>query len=297
MPEPFDIRQLRYFLEVADARGFSRAAKRLGVSQPAVSQQIREMENALGAKLLQRQGRRILLTPAGRLFRERAHEILRQVDQTVQEISSEPRQLHGTLRLGVIPYLDVALMPKLLGRFAEAYPAIDLSVLEISSTEIETLLEEGRLDLGLGWLTRHSPALHYEHLCDDEFTVVIAENHPWAKRRVIEFGHLHQQRLVQLPDSYVMRRMTDDLFRKHRIRPRTVAEINSVEMLLRSLDPLRALALMPRVSLREAGNLGLRAVRLQGRNLGLEIGLFQLADSQNSAATAFAALAKTVAGK
>ncbi len=297
MPEPFDIRQLRYFLEVADARGFSRAAKRLGVSQPAVSQQIREMENALGAKLLQRQGRRILLTPAGRLFHERAHEILRQVDQTVQEISSEPRQLHGTLRLGVIPYLDVALMPKLLGRFAEAYPAIDLSVLEISSTDIETLLEEGRLDLGLGWLTRHSPALHYEHLCDDEFTVVIAENHPWAKRRVIEFGDLHQQRLVQLPDSYVMRRMTDDLFRKHRIRPRTVAEINSVEMLLRSLGPLRALALMPRVSLREAGNLGLRAVRLQGRNLSLEIGLFQLADSQNSAASAFAVLAKTVTGK
>jgi DNA-binding transcriptional LysR family regulator len=126
MPEPFEIRQLRYFLEVSDAHSFSRAARRLGVSQPAVSQQIRDLESTLGAKLLERKGKRISLflslTPAGQLFEERAHGILRQVDQTVEEITSEPRQLHGTLRLGVIPYLDVALMPKLLGLSAQAHP-------------------------------------------------------------------------------------------------------------------------------------------------------------------------------
>jgi DNA-binding transcriptional LysR family regulator len=64
-------------------------------------------------------------------------------------------------------------------------------VLEISSTYIETLLEEGRLDLGLGRLTRHSPSLHYEHLCNDHLTVVVGHGHPWAKRRVVKFSDLH----------------------------------------------------------------------------------------------------------
>ncbi len=130
MHEPFEIRQLRYFLEVADAGNFSRAAKRLGVSQPAVSQQMRDLEKALRAVLLQRRGKRIMLTPAGVLFQEHARTILRQVDKSLQEISSELGELHGTLRVGAIPYLDVALMPKLLGLFSEEQPAIDLSILE-----------------------------------------------------------------------------------------------------------------------------------------------------------------------
>jgi LysR family cyn operon transcriptional activator len=298
MQEPFELRQLRYFLEVADAGSFSRAAKRLGISQPAVSQQMRDLEGGLRAVLLQRRGKRTLLTPAGLLFQEHARTILRQVDKSLQEISDEPDQLHGTLRIGVIPYLDVALMPKLLGLFAAEHPGIDLSILEISSTNIETLLEEGRMDVGLGWVTRHSPSLRYEHLCNDQFTIVVAEDHPWAKRRTVDLSELHLQHLLQLPDNYVMRRMTDEMFRNYRIRPRTVAEINSIETLLRSLGPLKAIALMPRISLREAGGLGLKAIRLKGRDLGLEIGLLRLVDSgTNSAVAAFTKLAKTVVPK
>jgi DNA-binding transcriptional LysR family regulator len=100
--EPFEIRQLRYFLEVADACSFSRAAKRLGVSQPAVSQQLRDLETGVRAVLLQRRGKRTMLTPAGLLFQEHAHAILRQIDQSLQELSSGPRDPHGTLRVGVI---------------------------------------------------------------------------------------------------------------------------------------------------------------------------------------------------
>jgi len=293
--EPYEIRQLRYFLEVADAGSFSRAAKRLGVSQPAVSQQLRDLETGVRAVLLQRRGKRTSLTPAGLLFQEHARAILRQIDQSLQELGGEPGELHGTLRVGVIPYLDVALMPKLLGLFSGEHPGIDLSVLEISSTEIEKELEEGRMDVGLGWVTRHSPNLRYEHLGNDQFTVVVAATHPWAKRRVVELSELHGQRLLQLPDTYVMRRMTDEMCRNYRIRPRTIAEINSIEALLRSLGPLNAAALMPRISLREAGSLGLKAIRLEGRNLGLEVGLLRLIDSgTNSAVAAFTKLAKAV---
>src|SRR5262249_11392771 len=154
--------------------------------------------------------KRTFLSPAGVLFRERAREILRFVSKSLQELSAEPNQLRGTVRVGVIPYLNVPLMPKLLGLFAQQYPAIDLSVLETSSSEIETLLEEGRMVVGFGWSPRHSPNLRYEHLCYDQFMVVTAANHPWAQRRVIDISELHLQRLLQLPDTYVMRRMTDE---------------------------------------------------------------------------------------
>lgn len=154
------------------------------------------------------------------------------------------------------------------------------------------------MDVGLGWVTRHSPNLRYEHLANDKFTAVVAGSHPWAKRRLIDLSELHLQRVVQLPDTYVMRRMTDEMFRNYRIRPRTVAEINSVEMLLRSLGPLNAIALMPMISLRETANLNLKAIRLKGRNLDLEVGLLRLIDSgTNSAVAAFTKLAKAVVPK
>ena len=83
---------------------------------------------------------------------------------------------------GVIPVLNVPLVPQLLGAFVADHPAISVTVEEISSTEIETALEEGRMDVGLGFLTHHSPNLRYERLCTDQFALIVAQNHPWAKR-------------------------------------------------------------------------------------------------------------------
>jgi LysR family transcriptional regulator, cyn operon transcriptional activator len=250
MRDPLKIRLLRYFLAVAEAGSFSRAADRLGISQPSVSQQMRDLETALRVSLFQRRGKRILLTPIGLILQEHARAILRQVENFLDELTAEPGQLRGSLHLGVVPILNVALMPHLLGLFAADHPRISLTVEEISSTGIETALEEGRMDVGLGFLTRHSPNLRYEPLGTDEFALIVSEAHPWSNRRVIELSQLHQQRMLQLPDSFVMRRMTDEICRNHQVRPRTVAEINAIETLLRSLAPLEAAVLMPKIALR-----------------------------------------------
>ena len=293
MHDPLEIRHLRYFLAVAEAGSFSRAADRLGISQPSVSQQMRDLEAGLRVSLFQRRGKRILLTSTGLIFQEHARALLRELENFLQEVSSEPGRLRGTLRLGVVPVLNVPLLPELMGMFADDHPGISLIVEEISSTEIETALEEGRMDVGLGFLTRHSPNLRYERLCTDEFALIVSESHPWSKRHVIPLSELHQQRLLQLPDSFVMRRMIDDVFRNHQIRPRTVAEINAIETLLRSLAPLQAATLMPKIALRGRESLKLKAIRLQGKKLGLDIGLLRLSDSAaNSAVAAFTSLAK-----
>jgi LysR family cyn operon transcriptional activator len=293
MNEPMEIRHLRYFLAVAEAGSFSRAADRLGISQPSVSQQMRDLEAGLRVSLFRRRGKRILLTPAGQIFQEHARAILRHLENFLQDLTSEPGQLRGALHVGVVPILNVALMPPLLGLFAANHPGISLTVEEISSTEIETAIEEGRMDVGLGFLTRHSPNLRYERLCTDEFALIVSEKHPWWKRRTVQVSELHQHRLLQLFDTFVMRRMTDQICLKHQVRPRTVVELNAIETLLRSLAPLGAAAIMPKIALRGREGLKLRAIPLRGKNLGLEIGLLRLSDSAaNSAVGAFTALAK-----
>jgi LysR family cyn operon transcriptional activator len=94
---------------------------------------------------------------------------------------------------------------------------------------------------------------------------------------MISVTDLHRERIVQLPDSFVMRRMTDAICREHQVRPRTIAEINAIEPLLRSLAPLNAGALMPRIVVRE--NSELMAIRLKGKHLAAEIGILRLIDS------------------
>jgi len=280
--DPVDIRHLRYFLAIAEAGGFTRAADHLGISQPSISQQMRDIEARLGVTLFQRRGKRILLTSAGLVFQEHARALLRQFENFLESVSSESEQLHGTLRLGVVPIIDSAFVPGLVGQFAAEHPEVNVSVEEVSSTEIETALEEGRMDLGLGFVTRHSPNLRYEHLCNNEFALIVPEGHPWWKRKAINLSEIHQQRLVQLPDTFVTRRMTDEVCQANQIRPRTIVEISAIETLLRSLGPLNAAALLPGIALLKTQSYKLKAIPLQGKGLKLEIGLLRLKDSGGS---------------
>ena len=118
MHDPVEVRHLRYFLAVAEAGNFSRAADRLGISQPSVSQQIRDLEAGLRVPLFQRRGKRILLTPGGLIFQEHARAVLRQLENCLQQLGSEPGQLRGVLHLGIVPVLNVPLVPRLMGLFA-----------------------------------------------------------------------------------------------------------------------------------------------------------------------------------
>jgi LysR family cyn operon transcriptional activator len=289
--DPVEIRHLRYFLAVAGAGSFSRAADRLEISQPSISQQMRDLEAALRVSLFQRRGKRILLTAAGLIFQEHARAILRQLENLLDELSRDSTQLRGGLHLGIVPWLDVALVPQLLGRFAAKHPNVNLTVTEISSDDIETALEEGRLDVGLGFLTHHSPNLRYERLSSDEYALIVPTGHPWWNRQLVRLSELHQERLVQLPRSFVVRRTSDAICRSNQVRPRTVAEISAIETLLRSLAPLKAAALLPNVAQR--GSNKLKAIRLRGKSLVLEMGILRLKDSStNSMVAAFTELAK-----
>ena len=190
--EPLEIRRLRYFLAVAEAGSFSRAANRVGISQPSISQQMRDLEAGLRITLFQRRGKRISLTPAGMVLEEHARAVLRQLENCLEELSRGPGQMQSGLNVGIVPFLDVALLPKLLGVFVSAHPGIRLTVQEFPSPDIETALEDGRVDVGMGFITRHSPDLRYERLYGDQIVLIVADTHPWAHSRVVPLAQLHQ---------------------------------------------------------------------------------------------------------
>src|SRR5438128_10486986 len=124
--DPVEIRHLRYFLAVAGAGSFSRAADRLGISQPSVSQQMRDLEAGLGVSLFQRRGKRILLTSAGLIFQKHACALLRQLENFLDELSSHSAQLRGALHLVIVPFIDAALVPRSLGLLSARPPGSGL---------------------------------------------------------------------------------------------------------------------------------------------------------------------------
>ncbi|MEM8751043.1 MAG: LysR family transcriptional regulator [Pseudomonadota bacterium] len=144
-----ELRHLRYFVAVADHGGISHAAERLHVAQPAVSRQIRDLEAEIGVDLLLREGRRVVLTDAGRIFAERARAILANSKDAVDEARRVSKGQSGTLRIGLLESASWAgHLPRALNRFARTYPDIRLDIVPLGSVnQIEALLA-GEIDAG-----------------------------------------------------------------------------------------------------------------------------------------------------
>lgn len=144
-----ELRHLRYFMAVAETRNFTRAAALLGVSQPPLSRQIRDLESEMGVQLLQRDTRPVVLTDAGRVFADQARQILAQVDLLTQSMHhmSSPR-----FAVGVVGSIMQGAMPRMIRAFREACPHVEVELLELTTLEQVAALKEGRIDAGLGRL-------------------------------------------------------------------------------------------------------------------------------------------------
>lgn len=272
MLEPLEIRHLRYFLAVAESENFTRAAERLRVTQPNVSQHVAYLERLLGTPLLRRVGKRVQLTEAGAAFRTGAELVLRKLDQARESVRDIGNAVTGHVELGVIPALHVAWVPAVLERVSRTYPGITVAVRERASSDIETELEAGRMDLGFGLMTRTSPNIRYEQLHSEPFSLLVPRASKFAARRAVEPRELQGARLVLLPTSFDMRRLGDEIFHRARVRPRVVFEIGSIDSVLASVAQAGTPTLLPAIVLRGREALGLKAVSL-GKTRPIDFGL------------------------
>lgn len=193
-----ELRHLRYFVAVAEELHFRRAAERLHMSQPPLSQQIRQLEEEVGAQLLVRNQRKVELTAAGVVFLERAREILDSVEDAARQARRVQRGEVGRLAVGFVGSAMYSFVPELLRGFRESAPDIALRLHELGTTEQLRQLEDGRLDVGFVRAPGRRPGLTLETVLEEQIVVALPDVHPLAQRPVLALGDLAGESLVLL---------------------------------------------------------------------------------------------------
>lgn len=221
-----ELRHLRYFVAVAEELHFGRAAKRLHLAQPPLSQQIRKLEEIVGHALFLRTSRAVKLTSAGELLLDRTRRTLRKVQEDLEEARSVGRGEVGFLKVGFIGSGMLTSVPQMLGRYRRQYPKVNLQLREFYSAGVMQALSEGTADVG--FLRDGGPAegLRVETLFSEPFVAVLPAQHPLAKRKALSAAELRNEPFVFFSPS-VGRRAYDksvSICDAHGFRPQVVQE-------------------------------------------------------------------------
>ncbi len=194
-----ELRHLRYFLAVADTLHFGQAAERLGMSQPPLSQQIRQLEDLIGARLFVRSHRRVQLTPAGELLQERARAIVQQVETAVDEVQRAQRGEQGELRIGLTRATPLSpQIPRSILQYRQRYPQVRLQLSEMNTLQQIDALLDGSLDVGIIRKRALPPELVAHSLFVDPLALIVHADHP-ALRRLSKQGTLSLRDFAQEP--------------------------------------------------------------------------------------------------
>jgi DNA-binding transcriptional LysR family regulator len=194
-----ELRQLRYFVAVAEELHFRRAAARLHMSQPPLSQQIRQLEEELGCRLLARTRRRVELTPAGESFLRDAQTILAELDSAVATARRIDSGQTGRLRIGFVGSALVSFLPGIVQRFRAARPNVEIELRERSTIEQVDGLAAGLVDVGLVPLPVEEGDLHAEILLREQAVAALPAGHPLAALRRVPLERLATEPFVMFP--------------------------------------------------------------------------------------------------
>jgi LysR family hydrogen peroxide-inducible transcriptional activator len=200
-----NLRDLRYFIALADLRHFGRAAEACHVSQPTLSTQLKKLEDELGVQLIERAPRQVMLTPVGRDILERARRILAEVEQMRETARRTTDPEAGSVRLGLFPTLGPYLLPHVVPNIRRRFPRLELLLVEEKTETVLQMLREGRLDAGVLALPLHEEWLEIEALFEEPFLLALPNGHPLARQRELQLAELSQQHLLLLEDGHCLR--------------------------------------------------------------------------------------------
>jgi DNA-binding transcriptional LysR family regulator len=197
-----DLRQLRYFVAVAEERHFGRAAQRLHMSQPPLSMQIKALERELGIGLLERTSRRVALTDAGRAFLERAKIILGAVEEAREVARGAEQGLQGRLEVGFISSASLSLLPPSIRLFRERFGGVELELKELTSAQQIDALYEGGIRVGLVRLPLRAPGIRFEPVLEERLVVALPSGHALE-----DLDRVSLEMIVDLPLIFFTRQL------------------------------------------------------------------------------------------
>ena len=246
-----NLRDLRYFLALADHKHFGRAAAASFVSQPTLSTQIRKLEEELGVALVERAPRKVMLTAAGHDVVQRARRIVGEVEQMREAARRSMDPESGSLRLGVFPTLAPYLLPHVVPQLRERFPQLELLLVEEKSDVLLRSLREGKLDAALLALPLHDEQLHAELLFEEPFVFAAPSQHPLASRTVMSMSELSDETLLLLEDGHCLRDQALDVCRLSGAQERSGFRATSLETLRQMVAAGVGVTLLPALSVHE----------------------------------------------
>ncbi|MCG2838493.1 LysR substrate-binding domain-containing protein [Photobacterium sp. WH77] len=227
-----DIRQLTYFIAIAEAGSFTKAAAKLHIAQPALSIAIKKFEQQLEMPLFHRSDRQIVLTHEGEVLIQHARLILQQVDDAKIAMAELKGLQKGEVRLGVPSMLGSYFFPDILMGFKSRYPNLKLTLVEAGTQSIRLMLLNGELDLGVIRSADLPDSLEAEPLLTSEMVAVVSPNHEFARQSSVSFEQFFSQELVMFKQGYFHRDYIDHVCQAHQLKQHIAFETNLLPMIL-----------------------------------------------------------------
>ncbi|MBI1248775.1 LysR family transcriptional regulator [bacterium] len=231
-----EIHQLRYFVAVAELENFTRAAEQCHVTQPSLSQQIAKLERELDTRLLDRLGRRVVLTDSGKELLPRARRILKEVDAAEGWFKQPEGPESVNLRLGALPTIAPYLLPGIIKHFRQQCPHVMLTLVEDYTDHLLDRLIKGTLDVAILALPIEDTRLKVEPLFRESLLVAMPPNHPLAEKQAVSISQVRQEPFVLLHEVHCLGEQVLGFCRQQEFQPQVVcesAQISTIQQMIR----------------------------------------------------------------
>ncbi len=253
-----ELRQLKYALQIAKDLNFSRAAEKLHIAQPSLSQQLSKLEKELGVLLFERSTNSVELTYAGAVFMERAQEIVDMSEMLVREMNDISQMRKGKLIVGSLPITGSHILPLVLPVFQSRFPEIEIQLIEETTANLEALTANGETDICLLSLPVEESSLTYETIIEEEICLAVPPMHPIAldseqKNGRIAIMELRDEPFIVLKKGQGFRQITVDLCREAGFEPRIVFESSNIETVQSLVAAGMGIAFVPQMVTRAQG--------------------------------------------
>ncbi len=243
--------RIRSFIAVAEERQFRRAAERVGLSQPALSAQLRELEEFLGVPLLSRTTRSVHLTAEGEKFLVRARNIVADLESAVLEVRDHASLRRGRLSVAAIPSVASRLLPEVVAGFMQRFPGIDVQMIELSSQDVERCVASGNVDIGIGPAPERNSELSFSFLLRDRFVGLVPKTSPLANQRRVQLEALFDYPLIATVAGTSIRATLERACREHGKSLRVTHSVTQHQTIVAMVGAGLGVALLPSLSLRE----------------------------------------------
>jgi LysR family hydrogen peroxide-inducible transcriptional activator len=244
-----NLRDLQYLIAVADLRSFNKAADKCHVSQPALSNQIRKLEETLGLTLFERNNKRVMITENGEQIVALARRVLIEVDAMHDIAKSAQDPLTGKFRLGAFPTLSTYLFPELVPKIMRSMPQLKLVLVEEKTHVLLERLKRGELDAAFLALPVQDDQLETQALFDDEFLLAVQPEHPLAKRKTVKLEDLQHHKLLLLEEGHCLRDQALSVCQLAGMEEEQDFRATSLETLRQMVKAGTGITLMPKMAI------------------------------------------------